>query len=307
MELNFTKMHGTGNDFIFIDDLSEDIDLTAKQVRCLCDRHLGIGADGVILIRPSKNADCIAYMHYINENGMLAEMCGNGIRCFAKYLVDKGFVVASDGRFVADTLAGKRPINFKVDETDRLIEATVDMGKPAFAPDLIPTKLKATSSVAHTTQPEDELVEEPAVIESALDTPLGQMRFTCVNMGNPHAVTFLEGVTGLDLYYAGPTLVEHEVFPEQANIGFAEVLSRGTEEKPAEIQLRVYERGVGETLACGTGTCAAVVAAVVTGRIDTQKAIVYLPGGTLLVEWLKNNHIKMTGPAKTVYEGTIEL
>jgi len=313
MKVFFTKMHGAGNDFVFIDDLSHEIELTTQQVRFLCDRHFGIGADGVILVRPSARADCAAYMYYINDDGSLAEMCGNGVRCFAKYLVDKGFVAASEGRFVADTLAGERPISFVVDDQGLLREATVDMGEPAFAPERIPTTLAPTSAVTRATSPGGEALEEPAVVEAALDTPWGQQAFTCVNMGNPHAVTFFEGtteedlITTLDISKAGPALVQHEAFTQQANIEFAQVLHTGSADEPAEIRLRVCERGVGETLACGTGTCATVVAAVVTGRIATRKALVHLPGGDLSIEWLANNHVMMTGPAATVYEGTIQL
>ncbi|MCL1847081.1 MAG: diaminopimelate epimerase [Coriobacteriia bacterium] len=315
MELFFTKMHGTGNDFVFIDDLSQEIELSTKQVQLLCDRNLGIGADGVILVRPSEHADCVAYMHYINNDGSLAEMCGNGVRCFAKYLVDKGFVETCEscgkGSFIADTLAGKRSISFTMDDEGLLLEASVDMGEPAFAPEDIPTTLAATSVVVRAALVDGEEAEEPAVVDAMLDTPLGELAFTCVNMGNPHAVTFFGGaddtVTGLDIRDVGPLLVQHEAFPKQANIEFAQVLQQGSEAEPAEIRLRVCERGVGETLACGTGTCATVVAAVVTGRIATRKALVHLPGGDLLIEWLANNHVRMTGPAVTVYEGTITL
>jgi diaminopimelate epimerase len=241
-------------------------------------------------------------------------MCGNGVRCFAKYLVDRGFVVASEGRLVADTLAGRRPITFEVDEDGLLVLATVDMGEAVFAPERIPTTLTATSTVRHVTRtggalPEGTPIDEPAVVDHPLATLLGERGFTCVSMGNPHAVTFIEGVAGLDLHLVGPALVHHEVFPEQANIEFAEVLSPGDAAAgtPAEIRLRVCERGVGETLACGTGACATLVAAVVTGRVNTRSAVVRLPGGDLCVEWLANNHVMMTGPAATVYEGTIEL
>lgn len=326
MNLDFTKMHGAGNDFVFIDDLSEEIELTEAQVRFLCDRHFGIGADGVILVRPSKYADCAAYMHYINDDGSLAEMCGNGVRCFAKYLVDRGFVAASEGRFIAETLAGKRPISFEVDEDGLLTTATVDMGEPVFEPLRIPTTLTATSTVLHTLSSSDEPLDEPVVLETPLATPLGELNFTCVNMGNPHAVTFIAGLESLDISTAGPALETSEVFPQRANIEFVEVLSSGSDSgnssvgetgrngetgsdgdaQEAELRMRVWERGVGETLACGTGTCAAVVAASITGR-SARKALVHLRGGDLRIQWLDNNHILMTGPAATVFEGTIQL
>jgi diaminopimelate epimerase len=303
MELDFVKMHGAGNDFIFIDDLSEDRELSVEQVRFLCDRHVGIGADGVILVRPSGQTDCVAYMHYINDDGSLAEMCGNGVRCFAKYLVDRGFVAAGEGRLVADTLAGRRVISFETDADGMLTQATVDMGEPAFEPQRIPTTLEANSTVAG----------KPAVVEaelsgpSPLSTPL---RFTCVNMGNPHAVAFPEGdesvIRTLDWGGQGRELEHHPAFPERANIELARVIRPGSAEEDAEIEMRVWERGVGETLACGTGACATAVAAVVTGRA-ARRAVVHLPGGDLRIEWLENNHVMMTGPATTVYEGTILL
>jgi diaminopimelate epimerase len=280
-------------------------------------------------------------MHYINDDGSLAEMCGNGVRCFAKYLVDRGFAVASEGRLVADTLAGRRVITFETDDEGRLVQATVDMGEPAFEPRLIPTTLKANGTVAHPSLTGDGSIggriEEPAVLEALLDAPptdsdscqgdascqgdvhpdnrpgaLASLRFTCVNMGNPHAVAFLEGDTDairtLDWRNEGWELEHHPSFPERANIEVARIMHPGGADEDAEIEMRVWERGVGETLACGTGACATAVAAVVTGRTGTTRnAVVHLPGGNLRIEWLENNHVMMTGPAATVYEGTIEL
>ena len=171
MKLEFTKFHGIGNDFIFVDDLSQEIDLRPEQVAFLCDRHKGIGADGVILVRPSTNPDCTAYMHYINSDGSLAQMCGNGVRCFAKYLVDRGYVKQNEGSFLADTLSGPKSISFTVDEDSRLDFATVDMGRPILSPEAIPTKLEANA----------ESVEGLAFVkEAALDSPWGRFSFTCV-------------------------------------------------------------------------------------------------------------------------------
>jgi diaminopimelate epimerase len=333
MKRDFTKMHGAGNDFVFIDDLSEELQLTEAQVRFLCDRHFGIGADGVILVRPPKNAGSIAYMHYRNDDGSLSEMCGNGVRCFAKYLVDKGFVAANEGRLVVDTLAGRRVITFTADAEGTLTCATVDMGEPAFSPPEIPTTFSATTTVRTATAPQGAFPETPAVVDMLLETPLGERTFTCVNMGNPHAVTFIENpatsaasttpttlttptnpatpitpatLETLDISVAGAALETHESFPQRANIEFAEVLDPGGNGREAELRLRVWERGIGETLACGTGTCATVVAAAITGRA-ARSALVHLRGGDLRIEWLENNHVMMTGPAATVYEGTIQL
>jgi diaminopimelate epimerase len=363
MKLDFAKLHGAGNDFVLIDDLSEELTLSDEQTRFLCDRHFGIGADGVILVRPSKRDDCVAYMHYINDDGSLAEMCGNGIRCFAKYLVDRGFIAASQRNFVVETLAGRRAISFETDGAGALVRATVDMGEPAFEPQLIPTTLEANGMVGRCAA-DGELVEEPAVIEAVIELldvptgvpaielpgfessfpPLDSLRFTCVNMGNPHAVAFLEGddevLRALDWHGWGRALEHHPVFPARANIELARVIQPGRpvglalpkslersasfapstppanpappdadgerEQVDAQIEMRVWERGVGETLACGTGACATAVAAALTGRA-ARRATVCLPGGDLHVEWLENNHVMMTGPAATVYEGTIEL
>jgi diaminopimelate epimerase len=370
MKLDFIKMHGAGNDFVFIDDLSEELQLTEAQVRFLCDRHFGVGADGVILVQPPKNVGSVAYMHYRNDDGSLAEMCGNGVRCFAKYLVDKGFVAANEGRLVVDTLAGKRAITFLTDAEGALTYATVDMGEPAFNPAEIPATFLATATIRTTSSAHDEFIETPALVDMPLATPLGERTFTCVNMGNPHAVTFIEGsatpatldptapvlchpersaaqskdlwtdnvqltrldacaskdsslrdlrpsarndrveatptLTDLDISVAGPALETHEGFPQKANIEFAEVLDPGGNGRDAELRLRVWERGVGETLACGTGACATVVAAAITGR-SARSALVHLRGGDLRIEWLDNNHVMMTGPASAVYEGTIRL
>jgi diaminopimelate epimerase len=388
MKLDFAKLHGAGNDFVFIDDRSEEIALTDEQVRFLCDRHFGIGADGVIFVRPSKRDDCVAYMHYINDDGSLAEMCGNGIRCFAKYLVDRGIVATDQRCFAVDTLAGKRLIHFETDGSGALSCATVDMGEPVFEPWLIPTTLEANGAVTRRAA-DGVTVEEPAVIEATIETAgettietaggvlpethavshaVGEipsscfddvrlisdgLRFTCVNMGNPHAIAFFEGddklIRELDWHGLGRALEHHPVFPARANIEFARVLWSGQIESPeslesqksqkspesagplesqklpeppesaeplesqkspgnaeALIEMRVWERGVGETLACGTGACATAVAAAVTGRA-ARRATVRLLGGDLRIEWLENNHVMMTGPAVTVYEGTIEL
>jgi diaminopimelate epimerase len=330
MELNFTKMQGAGNDFIMVDDLSLELELTTQQVQELCDRHFGVGADGVILVRPSARADCAAYMHYVNADGSLAEMCGNGVRCFAKYLVDNGFVQASEGHFVADTLAGPRPISFEVDKDGLLTLATVDMGEPTFDPPLIPTTLEATGSVRHVASPLtgqlDAFVEEPAAIEVPFETPVGTLRFTCVNMGNPHAVAFLDDdftgdMQSLDPNVLGPFMEPHAVFPAKANIELAAIIANETAEKPehnaaagvpsadepaSRIAMRVFERGCGETLCCGTGTCATAVAAAITGRAG-RKSVVKVLGGELCIEWLQNNHVLMTGPAATVFEGSVEV
>lgn len=305
MKLDFVKLHGLGNDFVFIDDFSLDVELSPNQVRYLCDRNFGIGADGVILVRPSQNPECVAYMHYINSDGSLSEMCGNGVRCFAKYLVDRAYVSSSVDNFLVDTLAGPRRIAFMTDGKGKLVEATVDMGEPVFAPDKIPTTLLTN---AETSQ------GFPFVCEQPVSSPWGDFSFTCVSMGNPHAVCFIEefsklsdelfcdpqkNLSNLNLNLIGAFYETASVFPEKANIEFAVVEEQG-------ITMRVFERGCGETLACGTGACATSVAASVTGRASLENEV-FLRGGTLKIAWNEGNRVMMTGPATEVFSGTIKL
>ncbi|MGI6591380.1 MAG: diaminopimelate epimerase [Eggerthellaceae bacterium] len=305
MEIDFVKLNGCGNDFIFIDDLSNDIELEPEQVRKLCDRHFGIGADGVILVRPSENPDCVAYMHYINADGSLAEMCGNGVRCFAKYLVDHGYVSASDGKFVADTKAGERPISFTTDRDGRMETATVDMGRPILDPVEVPVSLAANAQ----TDAGSAFVKEADIASPWISLP-----FTCVSMGNPHAVTFIDdfsawsdelftgnekSLSTLRVDMIGAFYESNPAFPAKANIEFAQVADDG-------IHMRVYERGDGETLACGTGACATGVAAALTGRTGKSNDL-HLLGGILHIEWADDGHVMMTGPAAQAFTGTVDM
>lgn len=305
MDIDFVKMHGAGNDFIFIDDLSNDIDLTQDQVARLCDRHFGIGADGLMLVRPSKHSECVAYMDYFNSDGTRAEMCGNGVRCFAKYLVDRGFVSVDEKRFIADTPAGMRPITFEVDEDEKLTSASVDMGSPIFDPQKVPTTLSANSMTPD---------QQPYVKESSIENPWYDFKFTCISMGNPHAVCFIDDFSLLpgsvfvsdeksletfDIPTVGSFFESNAAFPAKANIEFAQIRDDG-------IHMRVYERGDGETLACGTGSCATDVAAALTGRSGRENDLVLL-GGTLHIVWADDGHVTMQGPAAQVFQGTIEV
>ncbi len=307
MDLDFVKLHGLGNDFVFVDDFSRDITLSTEQVSLLCDRHFGIGADGVILVRPSERSECAAYMHYINSDGTLAQMCGNGVRCFAKYLVDRGFVQASDGQFVADTLAGPKPIRFTVDENDKMTAATVDMGHPILEPAEVPVNAPANGSID-----DGRTFAQDFEISSSW----GTFAFTCVSMGNPHAICFIDDfeklsdelfadpadkqLSTLDLNKIGAYYESHEVFPEKTNVEFAHVVSEGV------IEMRVFERGCGETLACGTGACATNVAAALTGRSSRENDL-RLRGGVLHIAWDENDHVMMTGPAVESFQGSVEV
>lgn len=290
MELEFVKMHGLGNDFIFVDDLSAEIELTEEQVRRLCERHFGIGADGVILVRPPQTKGSLAYMHYINADGSLAQMCGNGVRCFAKYLVDRGFADIPSGMLTAGTMAGERDIRFEVDGVGKLISATVDMGSPELDPVQVPVDL-ASNAVA----PDGS----PCVKEVLLDSPWGLFPFTCVSMGNPHAVVFMDGVESFDIETIGPYFERHERFPNRTNTEFVEILDESS------VLMRVWERGTGETLACGTGACAVAAACVLNG-LTKERVTVKLLGGALEIFWDREaDQIYMTGPAETVFEGEI--
>lgn len=306
MELHFSKLHGLGNDFVFIDDLSNEIELSSEQVSWLCDRHFGIGADGVILVRPSDRDDCVAYMHYINADGSLAQMCGNGVRCFAKYLVDRAFVSSEEGSLTAETLAGPRHIVFSTDDDGKMTVARVDMGLPILDPCEIPCSLEANG----------RFQEDLSFVGNAeIDSPWGAFAFTCVSMGNPHAVCFLDDLEALpdSLFLSGkPRSLDtfkideigaffeaHAAFPEKTNVEFAVV-------EDDHIRMRVFERGCGETMACGTGACATLVSAVLTQRSERTNTV-ELNGGSLSIEWAESGHVMMTGPAVESFEGTVLL
>lgn len=304
MELDFAKLHGLGNDFVIVDDRACEIDLSAERAAWLCDRHRGIGADGVILVRPSDDPGCAAYMHYVNADGTLAQMCGNGVRCFAKYLVDRGLVPPDARELVAGTRSGPKRIDFEVDDEGKLMRATVDMGAPALDPASVPVRAAA-----------DAVSSQGAeyVRDAPLASPWGTFHFTCVSMGNPHAVCFVDDwdsmsdalfadpsdkrLATFDVGRAGSFFESHELFPEKTNVEFAEV-------RPGGLAMRVYERGCGETLACGTGACAVQVAASLTERAGCENDVELL-GGTLHIVWGDDGHVRMTGPAEESFNGKV--
>ncbi len=306
MLLDFVKLHGLGNDFIIIKDFENNIEFTPEQVSSLCDRHFGIGGDGIILVRTSQHDECAAYMHYINSDGSLAQMCGNGVRCFAKYLVDRGYVDPRSGSFIADTLAGPHPISFETDDYDKLTIATVDMGKPILNPVDIPVNIQANATSEDGT---------PCVLDIPLQSPWETFKFSCISMGNPHAVCFIDSLDDLsddlfsdpndkklenfDISLPGSYFESNEVFPEKTNVEFALIKDDG-------IHMRVYERGCGETLACGTGACATNVAASLTKRSGRENNLI-LCGGTLHIIWAENDHVMMSGSATESFTGIIEV
>lgn len=280
--LQFTKMQGAGNDYVYVNGFVEEIpsDLPALA-RAIADRRFGVGADGLILVLPSTVAD--ARMRMFNADGSEAEMCGNGIRCVAKLMVDRR--IAFGPVLKIETLAGIKSAKL-IETQSRESQVEVDMGIPRLAAELIPTTLPGDES-----RPERPVVNFPVVVEG------GRLEVTCVSMGNPHAVVYVDHATDELVHRAGPILESHEVFPEGANIEFVEVLS------PSEVRQRTWERGSGETLACGTGASAVCVAGVLTGKTSRQ-LLVHLRGGDLRIEWAEStNAIHMTGPAVEVFTG----
>lgn len=287
--MKFTKMHGCGNDYVYISGFSEQIPQENKEtlVKRLSDRHFGVGGDGVIFINPSAEADFEMEMY--NADGSRAEMCGNGIRCVAKYVYDKGLtdktqisvVSAGQIKYLFLTVEGKDGNGGR----GTVSRVRVNMGAPVLVPSQIPVEVRAGRDES------EPLVDEPLMVEGR------EYRMTCVSMGNPHAVIFAEGVKDMDLETIGPKIERHERFPRRVNTEFVEVLDRNT------VFMRVWERGTGETLACGTGCCATAVACALNG-LTSDAITVKLLGGELFVEWdRESGYVYMTGPAETVFEG----
>ncbi|MDR3288445.1 MAG: diaminopimelate epimerase [Peptococcaceae bacterium] len=273
--MEFIKMHGLGNDFVFLDHFqnTREWDYPALARR-LCDRHFGVGGDGLIVVRPSAAAD--AQMRIFNRDGSEAEMCGNGIRCFARYMYDQGYPPTPSLRI--ETLAGVLKVRLEFEE-DRFQGATVDMGEPIFAPALIPVQ-----------------AEREPVVAAELTVAGERFYYTALSMGNPHCVIFVDDLECLDVAGLGSRIEKHPLFPRHTNVEFVWVKG------PQELTVKVWERGAGATLACGTGACAVVVGAALAGKSD-RKATVHLPGGDLAIEWAEDNHVYMTGPAAYVFTG----
>jgi len=283
MKINFVKMHGLGNDFILIDCINKslgDSSFLSYLAKKLCDRNFGIGADGLILILPSSKAEI--QMRIFNYDGSEAQMCGNGIRCFAKYAYENKLV--SKNKFTVETLAGI--ITPKLIFQDKEISGIkVDMGTPKLKRREIPMEGEDTSTVM------DEVLK--------INTEQ-TFKITCVSMGNPHCIIFVDDVQSIPIDEIGPKIENHPLFPEKTNVEFIQVLNR------KEINFRVWERGVGETLACGTGACAALVAAVLNKKTD-RKATIHLPGGDLNIQWADDGYVYMTGPAELVFRGEMNI
>ncbi len=273
--MNFTKMHGLGNDYIYVNGFSEEVKNPEELAVEISDRHFGIGGDGLVLILPSKIADF--RMRMFNADGSEAEMCGNAIRCVGKYVYDRHL---TDKKVITvETLAGIKVLDLKVE--DGVVKlVTVDMGEPILQPELIPV-----------------VAEENPVMQLDIEAKDRTFDFTCVSMGNPHAITYVEATEDFPVDYYGPEIEVHPLFPKKTNVEFVQVINR------KEINMRVWERGSGETLACGTGACATLVACVLNERTD-REAILHLLGGDLQIKWdSETNHVFMTGPAETVFNG----
>lgn len=278
--MKFTKMHGTGNDYIYVNGFEEKLENPSEAAVKLSDRRFGIGSDGLILILPSDVADC--RMEMFNADGSIGKMCGNGIRCVAKYVYDRGLVKKDVLR--VETRSGVKTLQLRV-EDGKVASVRVNMGQPELDPEKIPV-----------------LFSKDRMVDEEVYTPSGNVwRVTCVSMGNPHAVIFVDDVEGVNLPAIGPEMEKHAMFPERANIEFAQVTG------PHEVQMRVWERGSGETLACGTGACACAVASVLTGKTD-RDVTVHLRGGDLHIFWDPDtDDVYMEGPAAFIFDGTVEI
>ena len=274
--LRFTKMHGIGNDYVYVDCFSQTVADPAGLARRVSPRRTGIGSDGLILICPSSIADCRMEMY--NADGSRGQMCGNGIRCVGKYAYEHGLARRESLRIETD--AGVKLLRLHTDR-DAVVRVTVDMGEPILEGPRIP------------------VAAEGRVVNVPLQVGTDTYRITCVSMGNPHCVVFTPDVEALALAQLGPQFEHHPFFPQRVNTEFVSVLARDA------LRMRVWERGSGETAACGTGACAALVAAVLNGKTD-RRAIVHLNGGDLDIEWNADNHVLMTGTAEEVFTGEIE-
>ena len=272
--IKFTKMQGLGNDYVYIDAIHQNIENRTYLAQFVSNRNFGVGSDGLILVEKSDIADF--KMTMFNSDGSQAEMCGNGIRCVAKFVYDKGLTDKTNLKI--ETLAGIKILLLNVKD-GKVETVRVDMGEPILEPTKIPV-------MATTNQVKIEAYDK-------------KIDFTCVSMGNPHAVTIVDDVKNFDVKKYGKDIEVNKIFPQKANIEFAEIVDRNT------IKMRVWERGTGETLACGTGSCATAVACALNGVTD-RNVVIELLGGNLEIEWNENdNHVYMTGPAVTVFEGEL--
>lgn len=277
--MKFTKMEGLGNDYVYVNCFEETVEDPKRVAIKVSDRHFGIGSDGLILIKPSEVADFCMDMY--NADGSQSEMCGNGIRCVAKYVYDYGLTDKTS--ISVETLAGIKYLDLKI-ENGKAVMITVNMGSPELIAEKVPVK-----------SDEEKVIDETIVVGTK------EYRMTCVSMGNPHCIVFVDDTKHFPLEEVGPLFENHEVFPNRVNAEFIQILDRNT------VNMRVWERGSGETLACGTGACATAVACCLNGHTEDE-VTVHLLGGDLHIKWDREaNLVYMTGPARVVFDGEIEL
>jgi len=277
MQLNFTKMHGLGNDFVMINAIDQDVNLTNPMIKAIADRHQGIGCDQLLMVEASPVADCDFRYRIFNSDGSEVEQCGNGARCFARFVVDQGLTDKTEIPVL--TAGGRIVLNLREDG-----QVTVDMGEPQLLPAEIPLAM-----------PEQQVCYSHTLEDN------GEVEFSAVSMGNPHAVLVVDDVDTAEVESIGSEFQRDEVFPQQVNVGFMQVIDR------QQVRLRVFERGVGETMACGTGACAAIVAGRLQGLLDTPVTVI-LPAGKLEIHWAgEHSPVMMTGPVATVFHGTINI
>jgi len=279
MKIKFTKMEGIGNDYVYIDATKTDYRLTSEQIQKIANRNFGVGSDGVIFIRPSNQADF--QMDMYNSDGSSSEMCGNGIRCVGKYVFDYGLTTSTNPKIET----GKGVLSLKMDLKNNKVDyVTVDMGEPILEPSKVPVIWKDNSPI----------------ISQSLEIDGMILQFTAVSMGNPHAVIFVDDPENFPVHTIGPKIETHPMFPKRTNVEFVSLKGKD------HLFQRTWERGAGETLACGTGACAVAVASNLTGRCGKSVQIDLL-GGTLFIEWTSDNRIIMKGPARTTFEGELEV
>lgn len=277
--MKFTKMQGLGNDYVYVNCFEEKVENPSELAVKVSDRHFGIGSDGLILIRPSEVADF--RMTMFNADGSESEMCGNGIRCVGKYVYDYGLTDKTE--VSVETLAGIKYLKFLIKD-GKVDMVTVNMGEPILKPELVPV-----------------VGEGDAVVDSPIEVDGKEYKMTCVSMGNPHSVVFVDDVDNFPLHEVGPLFEHHKAFPRRVNAEFCQVIDR------THAKMRVWERGTGETLACGTGTCATAVACILNGKTEDEVTITLL-GGDLIIRWdREKNVIYMTGPARVVFDGEIDV
>lgn len=277
--MKFTKMHGCGNDYVYVNCFEETVKNPEEAAKIVSDRHYGIGSDGLILICPSDKADFRMAMY--NLDGSEGKMCGNGVRCIAKYVYDHH--LTDKTQISLETLGGIKYLDLNI-KNGKVETVVVDMGEPVLTPEDIPVAVS-----------DDRAVNIPLEVDGKV------WYMTCISMGNPHAVVFVDNTKDLDLEKIGPKFEKHPIFPEQVNTEFVHVIDRHT------VDMRVWERGSGETLACGTGACATAMACILNHMTDDE-VLIHLLGGDLLIRYdRETNHIFMTGPAAEVFSGEIDL